>query len=528
MYIEYTKEELQERERIKQEYAVRIANMSKSDDQGQLVILQMQDELEAYNEKCQADRFNKFADDPNAILKNAQEQTDLILNYTYNNLVNNLIPEDYKIIEDAEIGKIIDDKLYLQAEFAVDLLKNELKLHRHALLKDPHRLQKLRDIIIKGIEKCDFTIGSLSLDIIDALEVSVIYKKYYKIKHSPITDLITRSLTQNALQSMDGDSSIVPFDQASFLLTTYGGFDKFTIGADKLYQAGVAELTKQNPGRGKADNVEVEVKIPFRKFASFNYDIEVHPVPESITDPAKIKEFEDKERKRVKEALKTARKRIGKDLKILLKTSLSWDDKEGPVAGLNILQDFTIGPTDGYITLTFTNRLASYLLNQPISQRPTALFYLGAKDINSYNIGCKIADQYSNYTNIANERNDRLKVKTLLAVTSLPTMESLQDEHGRNNSRQWYSRIKEPFEAALDKLTGLTIKNWEYVKEKGEPLTEEEAYNITDYETFINLHVKFEPLNEPDLTGAEKVKEAKKAKQERKKRTTKTRKKASK
>ena len=520
MYIEFTAEEKQHLEEIKGEFSPELTKLQKQidvttgDEQRKLynkqfsLFSEMRDKIDDYLEQIQRERFEAIsAKGPDAILDHAKEQAPIILK-----IICKQESTLCRVTAANDITTIEGDKLYLKAKYAAECLQDELQLHRQALLKDPHRLQKLREIIIQAVETSDYTTGSLTLDIIDALELSVVYKKFYRIKHSPITDLITRTLTQPAIRA-DNGNSIVPFEKANFLLTVYGGFDKFTIGADKLYQAGVAELTRQNPGRGKKDNIDVEVKIPFKKFASFNYDIEVHPAPEGVTDPAKIKQHEEKERKRVRETLKTARKRIGNDLKILLKTSLSWEDKDGPVAGLNILQDYTLGPTDGYITLTFTNRLANYLLMQPISQRPTALFYLGAKDINSYNIGCKIADQYSNYTNISEGRNDRLKVETLLAVTSLPTMESLQNERGRNNSRQWYSRIKEPFEAALDKLTGLTIKNWEYVKKKGEPLTDEEAYNITDYETFINLLVRYEPLGEPDLKGAEKVKEAKKAKQ---------------
>ena len=120
---------------------------------------------------------------------------------------------------------------------------------------------------------------------------------------------------------------------------------------------------------------------------------------------------------------------------------------------------------------------------------------------------------------------NRLKVSTLLKHTNLPTIEKLKNEK-YNNSRQWPTRIKEPFEKALDALTGYVITNWEYVKPKGEPLTDEEAYNITDYEGFIDLLVQFEIKDAPDHSDrlARRAEEKKAANAKPKKRRTKARK----
>ena len=131
-----------------------------------------------------------------------------------------------------------------------------------------------------------------------------------------------------------------------------------------------------------------------------------------------------------------------------------------------------------------------------------------------------MAEHFSIDNNQIKGTANRLKVSSLLAVTQLPTIETLQHE-AVDNSRQWYTRIKKPFEAALDALTGKVISSWEYVKAKGEPLTDAEAYSITDYETFTSLLVQFElqeaPEHEDRLARRAEEKKAREAKKASKK-----------
>ena len=151
----------------------------------------------------------------------------------------------------------------------------------------------------------------------------------------------------------------------------------------------------------------------------------------------------------------------------------------------------------GYIIMEFGRNMAEYLKQLPLTQYPQGLLAIDARSENAYRLGLKMAEHYSIDNNQLKGTADRLKVSTLLAVTNLPTIEDLQNEKP-DDSRHWDRRIKEYFEKALDALTGKVIKGWEYVKPKGEPLTEEEAYNITDYETFASLLVQFELLEAPE------------------------------
>ena len=178
--------------------------------------------------------------------------------------------------------------------------------------------------------------------------------------------------------------------------------------------------------------------------------------------------------------------------------------------------------------MEFGRNMAEYLKQLPLTQYPQGLLAIDARSENAYRLGLKMAEHFSIDNNQLKGTADRLKVSNLLAVTNLPTIEDLQNEK-QDNSRQWYTRTKEPFENALDALTGKVIKNWEYVKSKGIPLTEEEAYSITDYETFISLYVQFELLEAPEhkdrlarRAEEKKAAETKKAAKERQNRAKKS------
>ena len=172
----------------------------------------------------------------------------------------------------------------------------------------------------------------------------------------------------------------------------------------------------------------------------------------------------------------------------------------------------------------FSPKFAEYLKTLPFSYFHTGLLGISAKSGTAYRIGLKMNEHFSIINNQIQQTATRLKVSTLLEKTQLPTYEDLQKE---GNTRQWETRIKEPFENALDTLTGKVISDWNYTKAKGEPLTDEEAESITDYKNFSNLLIQFEILDPPDLTKHIEKKKAekeaagiKKKKPGRKKKTT--------
>ena len=114
-----------------------------------------------------------------------------------------------------------------------------------------------------------------------------------------------------------------------------------------------------------------------------------------------------------------------------------------------------------------------------------------------------------------------LKVKTLLVVTSLPSIDAV-----RKQRRRWEDRIKEPFETSLDALTkcGL-LEDWEYTRSKGIPLTDEEATSFGSFEEWTETLVKFTLADAPDHR-ARLERRAEEKKQAKTKKTSKKRKRA--
>ena len=147
--------------------------------------------------------------------------------------------------------------------------------------------------------------------------------------------------------------------------------------------------------------------------------------------------------------------------------------------------------------MEFGQNFANYLRQLPITQYHRGLLSVDARSETAYRLGLKFTQHFSIDNNQKRGTANRLKVKTLLAAADLPTLSDLQNETP-DDSRHWERRIKEPFEKALDELTGKVLSNWEYVKVKGVQLSDAEAGSITDYETFAQLLVQFDLIDAPD------------------------------
>ncbi len=274
-------------------------------------------------------------------------------------------------------------------------------------------------------------------------------------------------------------------------------FDKFSklkgnlsINTHKLLSVAIAEFTKTN--RKGMESLNLSADIPFFEYArNLGYEID-----ERETDSP---EAAEKEKKRANEAIKTARKRIKQDLEILYSMNWSWQEKirGNPKDFIDIRIIYAKSIKNGYIHVAFSPEIAMYLKQLPLNQYHQGLLSIPARNRNSYMIGLKITEYFNMDSNQQRGVANRLKVSTLLEATNLPTIDSLKSGI-HDNSRHWLERIKEPFESALDGLTGKVLLDWEYVKAKGVPLTTEEAYNISDFHVFENLYVKFEILNAPD------------------------------
>lgn len=280
------------------------------------------------------------------------------------------------------------------------------------------------------------------------------------------------------------------------------------ISTDKLLSTALAEFAQHNDfSRNNKTASNRRVVIPLREYASLlGYDVEEH---ETSTP-----EEAEKEKKRAKNQLDNARKKVKKDLDLLYNISFEWEEViRGKVESFSSIRLLSAKEyKGGNFSMTFTPEIADHLVSRGlITQYNTGLLGVDERYPNAYRIMKKLEEHYNMDANQTNNRHDRIGIETLLKVTDLPSYEEVQAK----DRGHWIDRIKEPLENNLDYLTKEhLLEDWEYTHAKGVPLTEEEASTITDYLTFSNLYLRFTPADRIDHTERQ---ERRKAEREAKK-----------
>lgn len=464
--------------------------------QRQAIIESIEAALIANFDKMQRKRFKPIKEAGTAaIIAHAKEQAPALLEYIHTTTKNQYAGITAETLKSMGIGTIKDGLLYLNANYALQALRDELKPHVDALMDNKQALQKLIAVLIEAIENSDYTDNTEITDVkIETITADkAIYKANMPIYNGKAAGALAFLDSKNITVNPIADKAILQTKEGDYKIVMQGFSKikgKLSINTHKLFITGIAEFTHINDP--KSNIINPTVRIPLEEYARrLGYKID-----ERETDSP---EAAAKEKKRAQEAVKTARKRILQDLNLLQAMRCTWQEKvNGNIADFDsILLIERVAIIKGYIIMEFGRNFTNYLIQLPINQYPQGLLAIDARSENAYWLGVKMAEHFNMDNNQIRGTANRLKVSNLLAVTKLPTMDTLQHE-AADNSRQWGTRIKEPFEAALDVLTGKVISDWEYVKAKGEPLTDAEAYNIADYETFTGLYVQFKLLNAPD------------------------------
>lgn len=297
---------------------------------------------------------------------------------------------------------------------------------------------------------------------------------------------------------------------------------------DKLLSYSIALFTQKNDftkpdlERISAKDFDVlrTVTFPLREYAQLlGYD-----VTERATSTP---EEAEAERKRIKNILDNVRKSIKQDLELLQACTLKWSEtirgKARDFASITILD--TIAIRNGQIFLTFSPAIARYLAERKLlTQYPTALLRVDARNPTAYNIGRKLAMHYNLDNNQTKGTNNRISIPVLLEWSGLPSYKEVAE----NDRGHWERRIKEPLEEALCYLMSPIgyLEDWKYTHAKGVELTDEEAAAITSYEDFAKLFLQFTPSQENRVYHADRIAAKQEARAEAK--TTKKRKKSKK
>ena len=208
--------------------------------------------------------------------------------------------------------------------------------------------------------------------------------------------------------------------------------------------------------------------------------------------------------------VKDARKRLKEALDTLYSISLEWEEKSrGEVKNYTKMRICEAqGINRGIASFTFTADMANYLNQAYIMQYPLGLLAISECNPNAYPIARKLALHHSIDNNHKKGTANIISVAKLLeSAPEIPSIETVRAVNG-----SWGERIKGALEKALDTISD--IIPWEYSNSKGAPLTDSQL-DISDYDTFIKLYIKFDILGAPDPT--ERLEEKKKRVTARKK-----------
>lgn len=183
---------------------------------------------------------------------------------------------------------------------------------------------------------------------------------------------------------------------------------------------------------------------------------------------------------------KEARKQVKADLETLFNCRVSFTDsttgKYQNFIDLHVLD--SKGIKNSVITVTLGLSFFTLIKNYPLMLMPLNVFSIDLKaNPHAYYISRKLAEHKRMNLGKANE--NIIAVKTLIeACPLLPTYEEVSQA-----GRQVNQRIIQPF---INNLTALEeYFTWEFCNTKGTSLSDEQL-ELSDYDTFINLFIKYE------------------------------------
>ena len=268
-------------------------------------------------------------------------------------------------------------------------------------------------------------------------------------------------------QLADNEATIENGDFKVFI-EKYSNKKTLKVGVVKLLDILAIKLTKSNHYKAKdANTLKRTVTFSLDEYRTF----------------LDIKDVKDA-RKRLKEALDT-----------LYSISLEWEEKSrGEVKNYTKMRICeSQGINRGIASFTFTADMANYLNQAYIMQYPLDLLSISERNPNAYPIARKLALHHSIDNNHKKGTANIISIAKLLEVApEIPSIETVRAVNG-----SWGERIKGALEKALDTISD--IIPWEYSNSKGAPLTDSQL-DISDYDTFIKLYIKFDILGAPDPT----------------------------
>lgn len=316
-------------------------------------------------------------------------------------------------------------------------------------------------------------------------------------------DLPKKKKTDNAAQTSTVQASIVDVTSDSYSVIRQGtSTNTFTKTRDTNKNTAIDSIT----GEATITNGDLILKIP--NYAQLTgLKTSTHQLLDIITisltesgakSPTVHLTLDNYMQRRGLKDRKEARKQLTADLDVLLKTSLTWEEKRGkstiPYAGVNITDSWSWTDSKKHtIAYTFGQTFYNVLLSYPVMSYPAQLqTFNNRRNPNSYYFLRKITEHKN--MNVGKKNEDIIAVKTLLEASPfIPSYKEVME-----GNRNLTDRIINPFERDMDNLA--PTLNWEYCHSLGGPLKDKELETMS-YELFETLLIKTTWGAYPDQTA---------------------------
>jgi len=196
-----------------------------------------------------------------------------------------------------------------------------------------------------------------------------------------------------------------------------------------------------------------------------------------------------------KTSVKTAIDRIRSgELRLLHTITISIDakDKDGDPDLIDISQIEATRINKNRITAVLTPTYAEYKAQiHQVGYIPKKYLSTRGTSTNELSIKFKLFDNATQKRNLRTGQGKIISVRSLLKVTSLPTIEELEKTKKRS---RWSERIKDRLEEMLNSIQRSgDITSWDYCKAKSRPLTpQERALSERYFEEWEALYINYD------------------------------------
>lgn len=366
--------------------------------------------------------------------------------------------------------------IFLEEKSMLDLVKTEiLKYHLHALEGLPER-KRLTTFVDQTLKDSPYirrkTSSTQSRIGVEALTVNDMLPMYH---FSGFDRMAALNRSDFEADGVTNQLSYENTDNDDYFSMVIKGIEKFMpsipLNCHKLFALALALFSWQNPKLKDNKPSTYTVMIPIGWYIS-------------MLD--------------VNTSENEARRRIRNDLKTLYNASVRIKSQKYGHGEFRLIQAYTTKPS--FITITFGTKIIDFFAQLPKTKYALWTLPIGGKEnANTYRLGNKLVTHASMKNNQFKGTSNKLSVSSLLAVTDLPTISTLQKRgrDGKTSERKWRQRVKQPFEKAMDDLVTREnggLLSWHYAQpgSAGKKISRDDVDQIASYQEYSKIMIVYE------------------------------------